>query len=264
MMCSQQVSPPVASLGYWANRDMPLTTDGALTKDLDDITVVHCSAAKPRSKAARAAVARARGTEQERLVLCEQAKELAEVGENIRWSVVLEATAQLPCALGSTPLCNSQDGSWAKTAGLLSKVFLDHEEEMTHEGPDSEKDECSTSASGGDAADSTGLSSEGEGEDAVEDALQGGRPRGTLGDRVYPVALLLQVYGLCQTSRGASPAMLSAKELPPKDMPPPPGLAPPQIGAKQPRLPLAEAGRLRNAPWRSQRAAPRLGAPPGL
>jgi len=265
-----QATPPIAAFGFWADRSVPL---GNMPADHDDIVMVRGNAAKARGRGAvptstAVTPSKAEGAkhdaladDKERRTICAAVKERAEVGDAIRWSVILEATAGIPCAFDFKTKAEEKD----------------------------KDDECSTTASV-EASDSAATSS--------EDEARTSMPRGVRAGRVYPVSLLLRVFQLCQEEKRqlpgstefravprarVEPQMASSPTAAPSGLAPPPGLAAPvtapsarvppwkgQVGVqkatslKQERAAPAPEKLLRNAPWRSREAAPRLAPPPGL
>jgi len=265
-----QATPPIAAFGFWADRSVPL---GNMPADHDDIVTVRGNAAKARGRGAAltstaVTPSKAENTkhdsladDKERRTICAAVKERAEVGDAIRWSVILEATAGIPCAFDFKAKAEEKD----------------------------KDDQCSTTASV-EASDSVATSSEDEARTLM--------PRGVRAGRVYPATLLLRVFQLCQGAERRPPGAAGLKAVPrdllgaqqgsepaaaPSGLEAPPGLAAPtaapsarappwraQEGARkatsgrQERAAPAPEKLLRNAPWRSREAAPRLAPPPGL
>lgn len=92
--------PPIASFGFWAHRSVPLSAGVTSLPNRQPPAV--------RSKQAQAAPALPKMPLQEELEVRDNlalARELAQVGDNIRWDLIIGEAAKMPCALrGRTQL----------------------------------------------------------------------------------------------------------------------------------------------------------------
>lgn len=218
----------IASLGFWADKNIPVST-GARHMHL-------------RRGPAAASAPGSAGLEEVHS-LCMEAKLRADVGDDIRWGVILEEAAKMSCGLrGVTPM---------KAKQALGK----------------DDDTESTSASGGSGADtdvteSGDTSASGSEEDSVD--LSQKRPRNHIdsssGDgnctaavrtRVYSVAVLLQCWTLMQHTASANSGSVDTLpnetevSLTPEPIVPHHGMSSPH--GKSPSTAV------RDAPWRRSR-----------
>jgi len=274
----QKKCPPVASLGFWAQSEVPLSVGacslnpGAKTANLPQLAsgLPLATVALPTTPLEEELKVR------DRLAM---AKEMAEVGDDIRWDVIIEEAARMSCGLKTDvhtrklkeePLPDDDENRSTSASGSGGGEVDETEQEEEGSSNDETEDSGKYDApivrdaklppwrrSRAATADSTGSDRKLEQQAAAPPPWRRGAATKSndqdVSARVYSITTMLQCFMLMnQSSAEPSPAEAprqEAKEKLASIPPPPPGYAP----RSSPAAPAAA----RDAPWRRRpRAAP--------
>jgi len=119
----QECPPPIASLGFWARKDVPLSagTDSLVMK----LRAERAAKTPPQPAPAPAPLLESLpfGEELEVRDRLSTAKAIADVGNDIRWDLIIEEAAKIPCGLRAGPTtilpkkaCHSDDDDHRSTS----------------------------------------------------------------------------------------------------------------------------------------------------